>query len=338
MLKIAFAGFRHGHIMGLYNTCRNHPGVKLVAACEEDAPTRESLNAAGKVEIGHSDYQHMLETVDCDAIAVGDYFAKRGALIIAALKAGKHVISDKPVCTRISELEEIAGLVKTMDRRLGCLLDLRDSGVFITARKLIRQGAIGEVLTANFTAQHPLLRATRPKWYFEQGKHGGTINDIAVHGIDLIPWVTGRQIAYVVSARTWNARVPEAPQFHDGGQFMLKMDNGGGVLGDVSYFTPDALAYSAPQYWRLTVHGTEGLVEASFSQRTVMLAKAADKAPQSVPLEKDHPTGCLDAFIGDVEGRSDAAHLTSAEALRASRVTLLIQQAADRNECNVPLS
>src|SRR5207248_6675850 len=117
------------------------------------------------------------------------------------------VISDKPICTRIAELERIEDLAKENHRALSAQLDLRDSGAFITARRLIREGAIGEIHTVVFTAQHPLFLDKRPKWYFEPGKHGGTLNDIAIHATDLIPWMTGRKLIEVTAARAWNARV-----------------------------------------------------------------------------------------------------------------------------------
>jgi predicted dehydrogenase len=337
MLKLAFAGFRHGHVMGLYTGAISHPDVRVVAACEEDPSTVEDLKSAGKVEITHSNFREMLQRVDCDAIAVGDYFAKRGSLIIAALQAGKHVIADKPICTSLDELDQIARLTREKNLKLGCLLDLRDSGVFLTARRLIRGGAIGEVLVIVFTAQHPLLLATRPTWYFEPGKQGGTINDIAVHAIDLIPWVTGQPIVEAVAARTWNARLPQFPHFHDGGQIMLKLANDAGVLGDVSYFTPDGLAYGAPQYWRLTFHGSEGLIEASFGQRTLTLARSSDKSPQPIEVDADVANGCLNAFLRDLAGVSSDSDLTTADVLDASRRALLVQQAADQNRHNVAL-
>ena len=338
MLKLAFAGFRHGHIMSLYTGAQSHPDVRIVAACEEDRATFDSLKAAGKVELTHSDFAEMLKGVDCDAIAVGDYFAKRGEIIIAALNAGKHVIADKPVCTSLDELSEISRLTREKNLKLGCLLDLRDSGAFITARRLILAGAIGEVLAIVFTAQHPLLLATRPKWYFESGKHGGTINDIAIHAIDLIPWVTGETIAESISARTWNARLPQYPHFHDGGQLMLKLASGAGILGDVSYFTPDGLAYTAPQYWRMTFHGSKGLIEASFSQRTLSLGGSGDKFPRSIDVDPDVPNGCLESFLRDIAGKSREGDLVTLDVLDASRRVLLIQQAADQNRHNVRLA
>ena len=106
-LKMAFVGFRHPHIMALYEAAKVNPGTKIVGACEEDADTREKLVAAGKVEITHSCFSKMLAELDCDAIAIGDYFARRGYLAIQALKAGKHVIADKPLCASLEEYRQI---------------------------------------------------------------------------------------------------------------------------------------------------------------------------------------------------------------------------------------
>ncbi len=68
----------------------------------------------------------------------------------------------------------------------------------------------------------------------EEGKHGGTINDIAVHALDLIPWITGHKFKRIVAARCWNALAKRCPHFKDAAQLMLEMDNGAGVMGDVS--------------------------------------------------------------------------------------------------------
>jgi predicted dehydrogenase len=106
-LKLAFLGFRHGHVMGIYSAARTHPQVKIVAAAEDHPETAATLKREGKVELTHSDWREVIERVPCDAIVVGDYFARRGEIIIAALKAGKHVLSDKPICTRLDQLDEI---------------------------------------------------------------------------------------------------------------------------------------------------------------------------------------------------------------------------------------
>ena len=63
----------------------------------------------------------------------------------------------------------------------------------------------------------------RPDWYFEKGKHGGVINDLAIHGIDLVRLFTDSDVEQVLSARSWNFYANEEPAFLDSAQFMLKM-------------------------------------------------------------------------------------------------------------------
>jgi predicted dehydrogenase len=279
----------------------------------------------------------MLSDVEIDAVAVGDYFAKRGPVIIRALEAGKHVLADKPICTSLADLDRIETLTRDKKRTVGCLLDLRESGAFRTMRRLIGEGAIGDVHTVLVTAQHPLNYPNRPKWYFEEGKHGGTINDIAVHAIDLIPWTTGKKMIEVTAARAWNARLPQHPHFQDAAQFLIRTENKGSIFGDVSYLSPDGLAYSAPQYWRITVHGTGGMLETKLGSKTLSIAQPADKSPREIPADEDQHNGCLDAFLNEIAGKRSAGELATQDVFDASRRSLLVQQAADQNKAGVSL-
>ena len=246
---------RHGHIFDLYGLACASPALEVVAACEEHAETRAEIRAKETAAITHDQIEQMLDEVDCDIVATGTYFAGRGPVLIEALSRGKHVISDKPLCTRMADLDRIAALAGEKDLKVGCMLTMRDAAPVIGARNLIQAGRIGEVHAIAFGGQHPLLLGSRPGWYFEQGKHGGTITDIGIHAIDALPWVTGRQWAKINAARCWRAFVPEDFHMQDAGQMMLEMDNGCGVLGDVSYFAPDRAGYTMPYYWRTTFWG-----------------------------------------------------------------------------------
>lgn len=242
-VRMAFAGFRHGHIYSLYTLALSDPAVEIVAACEEHAEKRRQM-AGGTVAVTHDKHRRMLDEAACDAVAVGDYYGARGAIVIEALRRGRHVIGDKPLCTSTDELVVITQLARERRLAVGCQLDLRECPALLAIRAALRDGAIGTLLAVAFTGQHPLNSATRPAWNFEPGKHGGTIKDIAIHAMDFIPWATGCRIARVNAARAWNAGCPQAPWFHDGAQMMLTLDNGAGVLGDVSYFVPSSFGYT----------------------------------------------------------------------------------------------
>ncbi len=328
--RIAFAGFRHSHIMSLYDLAQREPRMQLVAACESDPATADTLRRQGKVQLTHPDLNAMLAGAQCDIVAIGDYFAARGRIAIAALKAGKHVIADKPLCTSLDELHEIEALSRARKLSVGCMLDMRGSAAVRTLRRLILAGEIGPVHTIVVTGQHPLLPGSRPAWYFEPGKHGGTINDIAIHAFDALPWITGRRIARTCAARAWNARLPQYPHFKDCAQFMLELDNGGGILCDVSYLAPDGCGYSAPQYWRLTCHGTGGVAEITGDSHPLLLATHADKAFREIPLDPPRPDAAIHDFLQELAGESGTdSPLTTAAVLEASRQALLVQQAAD---------
>lgn len=327
-MELAFIGFRHGHIMSLYDAAAKDSRIQIVGACEEDAQAADEIRRQGKVNLTHRDHRALLDETGCDAIAIGDYYAARGGLILEALAAGKHVISDKPICTSEKELAQIASLARAKNLRLGCLLDLRGFAPFRTVRRIIAEGTIGTVHTVAFSAQHPLLFGRRPAWYFEPGKHGGTINDIGIHAFDAIPWITGRTFAAITAARAWNARLPQHPHFQDAAQFMLTLDNGGGVLGDVSYLAPESCGYAVPQYWRMLFHGDRGMIECNLS--TVQLATNDDKTPRTIDLDPPVENAALQAFLAEVAGGQ--ASPSTEEVLLASKIALAVQRAADAEE------
>lgn len=328
--KIVFAGFRHGHILGLYNAAAASAKLEIVGACEEDAQTVENLKKTNPtLTITNTSFDAMLAGTPCDIVAIGDYYAKRGSLAIRALKAGKHVVADKPLCTSLEELSEIEQLASKTGLKIGCMLDLRTGDTFATAQEFVRSGKLGKVTQIQFGGQHPLLRATRPGWYFENGKHGGTINDIAIHAIDYIPWLTGSDFKSFLAARTWKAFDMENDGFNDAAQFMLELDNGCGILGDVSYAVPDSLGYKNPQYWRFTVWGTKGIIEFNCIEKNITAYINGEKEPQTIVPAPYAGPNYLDSFLSDIEGA--APELNTAVVLKRTRQALELQKLADSN-------
>ena len=337
-LRFAFAGFRHGHIFSLYKLVKERADVELVAACEEDEKTRADLTANGRAAITHSSYSQMLDAVPADVVAIGDYYGKRGSLAIEALRRGKHVILDKPICTSLAELDQIEKLAREKKLVVGCQLDMRDLGAMIDVRKLIRGGEIGDVHAIFVGGQHPLMFGTRPGWYFETGKHGGTLNDIAIHAIDAIPWITGLTFRELVAARAWNARLSQVPFFQDAAQFMATLSNGCGLVCDVSYLSPDSAGYGFPQYWRMTFWGAKGLLETAYNAKEISVHRAGSKTAELLTPSAGLPGAYLESFLAQIRGEKGQLHLSAEEVFRASRLALRIQQAADKHQAQIALA
>lgn len=326
--RFAFAGFRHGHILDLLTGVEERPDTEVVACCEEDAAARADLAAKGRVKITHDDFAKMLREVECDVVAIGDYYAKRGAMVLAALNAGKHVLSDKPLCTTLAEQAEIERIAAERKLVVGLQLDSRGCAALLKSREIICSGEIGEVASIHIDGQHPLILGTRPGWYFEVGKHGGTINDIGVHAFDFVPWMTGLNWREVTAARCWNAKAKDFPHFQDSAQLMAVLDNGAGVLADFSYLAPDTLGYKLPHYWHLLVHGTRGLLETHLFAKEVTVIKDSSSEPELRPAGENRTRGYIEDYLQELRGNTPA-DLTSADCLRASRLALEAQLKAD---------
>lgn len=92
-----------------------------------------------EIYVTHSSCESLIAESDADIIAVGACFADRGKIIIDALKAGKHVFADKPICTRRSELEEIKRLVEETGLTVGSMLTMRYKKNILAVKDLIQK-------------------------------------------------------------------------------------------------------------------------------------------------------------------------------------------------------
>ena len=326
---IAFAGFRHGHIFSLYEAVKNCSGLILQGAWEADSQAREAAQKQGVIfTYGSSD--DLLQDDSVEIVAIGDYYGVRGNLAIRALEAGKHVIADKPLCTSLNEAMQIRELAEKNNLAVGIMLDLRDDATMITAQNAIDSGLLGRINNIIFEGQHPLLYGIRPDWYFEKGKHGGVINDIAIHGIDLVRQFTHSDMAQVLAARCWNFYAAQVPEFRDSAQFMLRMENGAGILADVSYAAPSSQGYSHPSYWHFRVWGEKGLLDFRTGSAQVQAYLNGEKEPRLLPLISPRQT-YLDDFLRAVDCNDHRQQYRNSN-LAAAIQTLLIQQKAEDSQ------
>ena len=322
-MNIAFAGFRHGHIFGLYNTVLNTPTLKLAGCFEKNSDARESAEKNYSVTFNYDTYQDILSDDSVDIVAIGDYYGIRGQMVISALQSGKHVICDKPICTSLRELDTIEALAREKDLKVCCMFDLRYMPQISEVCRIIKGGEIGEVLNASFTGQHCLDYGNRPGWYFEEGKHGGTINDIAIHGIDLVRFITEKNLTKINFAKTWNAFAKKEPEFKDCGQFIVEMENMS-LMADVSYAAPkfdDIL----PTYWDFYFWGTDGMLKFNLQSNTIHIYKAEETVIECGELKPEY----LRDFIMEIEGTKTI--MDTFDILESQRQVLKIQEFADNS-------
>ena len=218
------------------------------------------------------------------------------------------------------------------------MFDLRYKPQIPKVCEIVKNGEIGEIKNITFTGQHCLDYGNRPMWYFEKGKHGGTINDIAIHGVDIVRFLTGLGIKNVTAARTWNHFATKEPDFKDCGQFMAELTNGAGLMMDVSYAAPKSCGFKLETYWRFTIWGTKGVIEYKLnggpnskvidSDDGALVQVALDGTDGFVPYKKEkYPVTALGEFIKEINGEETI--INTEDVIRTSREVLTVQAAAN---------
>ncbi len=208
---------------------------------------------------------HRFATLE-DALAAGADLAlvsaipaDRAALSIRAMQTGHDVMTDKPGCTTIEQLDQIKAAVAETGRIWSINFSERFEVPCVTlADQLVQEGAIGRVVHTTGLGPHRLNRATRPEWFFERDRYGGVLTDIASHQIDQFLYFTGSESAEVTMAHVANHANQDDSGLQDFGEVALRAPNASGYIR-VDWYTPDAL----PNWGdgRLTLLGTDGYIE-----------------------------------------------------------------------------
>lgn len=183
----------------------------------------------------------------------------RAAWAVRAMEAGKDVMTDKPGCTTMEQLDAIRATVAATGRIWSVDFSERFEVPAVTrAAELVAEGAIGRVIQTVGLGPHRLNRATRPDWFFDRDAYGGILTDIASHQIDQFLYFTGSTEAEITLASVANYANPDDPGLQDFGEIALRSPQGHGYIR-VDWYTPDALPTWGDG--RLTILGTEGYIE-----------------------------------------------------------------------------
>ncbi len=138
----------------------------------------------------------LLARKDVDVVMISTPHAAHAIPAIAAAKAGKHILLDKPMATTMEDCDRILDAVKRARVRLMIMFGQRFRDCNIEAHRLVRTGAIGEVkmMQEQILASGGL--ASLPAWQ-SLPENVGILLGHAVHNIDRIRWIAGSEVTSV---------------------------------------------------------------------------------------------------------------------------------------------
>ena len=145
-------------------------------------------------------YEELLADPAIEAVSVCVANHAHAEISIAALKAGKHVLCEKPMAISLEECEAMVAAAKESGKYLMIGQNQRLAKAHSKARELIAQGAIGKVLTFRTIFGHggPETWSVDPGknvWFFDKTKAAmGAMADLGIHKTDMIQYVLDTRI------------------------------------------------------------------------------------------------------------------------------------------------
>ncbi|MBN8708096.1 MAG: Gfo/Idh/MocA family oxidoreductase [Verrucomicrobia bacterium] len=205
-------------------------GYDVVALCDINPVLAEKRRAEfyPKAEV-HTDYREILHRKDIAVVDIATHPAVRPPIIDEAIKAGKHVLSQKPFVLNLDEGERLVKLADKHGVRLAVNQNGRWAPHFSYIRQAIAKGVLGEIMSAHLSVHwnHDWLAGTP----FDDVHHA-LLYDFAIHWFDIARIFLGekqpRQVfACLASAPGQKSKPPllgEVLIQYDGGQASLAFD------------------------------------------------------------------------------------------------------------------
>lgn len=187
------------------NSFQQHPAAKVVALAET-SPTR-GREAADRYRIPDlvTDYRTLLRRSDIDVVSIALPNYLHAPVALAALRAGKHVMLDKPMATNARDAARLVATARQGRRLLMVGQNIRFTPEVQTAKQLVTAGALGDVYHAK-TAWTRRAGIPRIGSWFTQKRFagGGCTYDIGVHALDRCLYLLGEFDAAAVSGQTYS--------------------------------------------------------------------------------------------------------------------------------------
>ncbi len=200
---IGVGGIAQNHQLPAYQKLQDEGKVRIVGVADLNEATAAKVAAQYGIPHVFAKHADLLALPEVDAVSVCTPNFLHKPHTIDALRAGKHVLCEKPIALNATEGAEMIAVARETGRKLMVGLNLRFGTTPQTLKRFIDDGRIGDVYHARC---HTLRRRGIPGWglFTQKDKQGGgPLIDVGVHILDLTLWLMGYPTPVSVSGQTY---------------------------------------------------------------------------------------------------------------------------------------
>jgi len=226
-------------------------GLEVRAACDLDP---ERLAAIKKDFPDIATYQtldEMLGVDDIDLVTVITPHNTHAELGLKCLRAGRHVVIEKPFCLTTAEATSLVELAERKDRMLSCYHNRHWDGEILIIRRIVESGRLGKVFQMQINAGGYGINMPREWWRSDKAISGGELYDWAAHHFEWFMQLAqspARSVFAATNKVRWHWCTNE-----ENAKVMITFENGTVADYHISELNPNC----PPHY--VTVWGSEGV-------------------------------------------------------------------------------
>ncbi|OPZ86431.1 MAG: 1,5-anhydro-D-fructose reductase [bacterium ADurb.Bin429] len=182
---IGMAGIAGAHLGG-YDKCAD---ARVVACCDVDPAKAE--RGAEQGARAYLDYRELLADPEVDAVSICLPTFLHADATVAALRAGKHVLCEKPMALTSADGDRMIAAAEAAGHVLMIAHCIRFWPEYQALKTIVEGGAYGAVQSALFTRLGGLPAWSANGWMRDPARSGGAILDLHIHDADYIAYLFG---------------------------------------------------------------------------------------------------------------------------------------------------
>jgi predicted dehydrogenase len=274
--------------------------------------------------------EDMLSNPDIDVVSVCSYPYDHAKQVIAAAKAGKHLIIEKPLCLSLTDLRVMEKAIKQARVKTCVCFECRYSNQFLVTRSVIDEGLLGRLHYGEVDYYHgigPWYGQFR--WNTRKNAGGSSLLTAGCHALDALLLCMGTEVAEVTSYDTKSSSRIFAPyEYTTSSVSILKFKNGS--IGKCAAIV-DCLQ---PYYFHTHLVGSEGsLLDNKFHSMKLQTNKHAWSGLAMKMLDSgdvsDHPYQTqFEAFFNAVDKGKEMPLTSFGDAARSHEIIFAADKSA----------
>lgn len=241
---------------------KEHPGAEVVALCDRNAELLERMRQEYKIPKTYTDAEKMLKEADLDAVSIAVPNAFHAPLTIAALKAGLHVLCEKPMAMTVAESLEMQAVAKKAGKNLMINFSFRYTPASFALKQQVESGALGDIYFGRSVWHRRRGIPGFGGWFTDKSlAGGGPLIDLGVHRLDLALWLMGYPEPVAVTGSAYNKIAAEKAKkekkkytVEDVACGLVKFANGATLILEASW----ALNIKEAEHMVTSLYGTQG--------------------------------------------------------------------------------